>query len=322
MDYVSTPVTIETTSKIKKKQKIEASSSVFGFIGLGIMGSGMVKNLIESGHRVNLWNRTNEKAEDLKKDCNESFEGQLELHKTPTDVVIESDIIFCCVSDPAAVKEIVYGSCGFLHEVSNLDNKGYVEMSSIDDETSLDISKLIISKGGRYLEAQIQGSKKEANEGSLMVLGAGDQSLFDDCQSCFKTIGKTVYFLGEVGFASKMNLVLQVMKGVALAGLAEAFALADRAGLSVKDVSEIFSQTNLCCPFLEGKANLMINSDFKNCEMPLQHLQKDMRLALQLADKLKQPLLMATSANEVYKHARKLGYGTYDAASAYMRARH
>lgn len=195
-------------------------------------------------------------------------------------------------------------------------------MTNIDDETSMDISKAITALGGRYLEAQIQGSKQEAYDGNLIVLGAGDQSLFNDCQTCFRAIGKTVYYLGEVGFASKMNLVLQTMKGVALAGLAEAFALADRSGLAPKDVLEIFNLTSLSCPFLMSKANLILSTEFQSVEMPLQHMQKDMRLALQIADKLKQPLLMTSTANEVYKHARRLGYSDYDVASAYMRARH
>lgn len=195
-------------------------------------------------------------------------------------------------------------------------------MTNIDDETSIDISKLITSKGGRYLEAQIQGSKQEAHEGNLIVLGAGDQTLFNECQTCFRAIGKYVYYLGDVGFASKMNLVLQTMKGVALAGLAEAFALADRSGLAPKDVLEIFSLTSLNCPFLKSKADLILSTEFQSVEMPLQHMQKDMRLALQMADRLKQPLLMASTSNEVYKHARRLGYESYDAASAYMRARH
>merc|ERR1719203_1975306 len=116
------------------------------------MGSGIVKNLLNSGHSITVWNRTLEKCKDF-------------------------------------------------------------------------------VKGGRYLEAQLQGSKEQSSEGSLVSLVAGDKSLFDDCQSCFQAMGKNSFYLGEVGNASKMNLVLQLMSGVALAGLAEGMALADRAGL-------------------------------------------------------------------------------------------
>lgn len=209
-----------------------------------------------------------------------------------------------------------------MRDVESLDGKGYVEMTTIDPETSLDICNLITGKGGRYLEAQIQGSKTEANDGNLIVLVAGDRTLFYDCNTCFKAIAKAVLYLGEVGFGCKMNLVLQVMKGVALAGIAEGFALADRSGISCQDVLEVLSMTGLNCPYLKNKADFIITTDFQNVEHPLQHMQKDMRLAIQLADTLTQPLILTSTANEVYKHVRRLGYDTHDASAVYMRTRH
>ena len=103
------------------------------------------------------------------------------------------------------------------------------------------------------MEAQIQGSKTQAEEGMLVILAAGDRTLFDDCQSCFQAMGKNSFFLGEVGSASKMNLVLQLMMGVAIAGVAEGMALADRAGLQQRDVLEILELTSLSCPLLTEK---------------------------------------------------------------------
>jgi 3-hydroxyisobutyrate dehydrogenase-like beta-hydroxyacid dehydrogenase len=122
----------------------------------------------------------------------------------------------------------------------------------------------------------------------LVILAAGDRTLFDDCQSCFQAMGKHSFFLGndsyflflwrctsnkvcfvffvvciiigEVGSASKMNLVLQLMMGVAVAGVAEGMALADRAGLQQRDVLEIFELTTLACPLLleKGKGNTFL----------------------------------------------------------------
>ena len=104
-------------------------------------------------------------------------------------------------------------------------------MTGVDSDTSQDIAEAISLKGGRYLEAQMQGSKTQAQDGTLVILVAGDRSLFDDCQSCFQVakknihyskfenknvnynkqaMGKNSFYLGEVGNASKMNLVLQV----------------------------------------------------------------------------------------------------------------
>merc|ERR1719158_1239560 len=211
-----------TSSQTLREKDIQPSKLNFGFLGLGIMGSGMVKNLLNSGHTVTVWNRTAEKVRDF-------LEAGAKEALTPSDVIAESDITFSCVSDPQAAKDLVFGNCGVLQEINT--TKGYVEMTGIDSDTSQDIAEAISLKGGRYLEAQIQGSKSQAQNGTLVILVAGDRSLFDDCQSCFQAMGKNSFYLGEVGNSSKMNLVLQTIMGVTLAGLAEGMALADRAGL-------------------------------------------------------------------------------------------
>jgi len=307
----SSGMDIVTSSQTLQKKEIIPSKLNFGFLGLGIMGSGIVKNLLNSGHNVTVWNRTTEKVRDfVDAGANEAL--------TPSDVVEHSDIIFSCVSDPQAAKDLVFGNCGVLQEINT--TKGYIEMSSVDSDTSQDITEAISLKGGRYLEAQIQGSKTQAQDGTLVVLVAGDRSLFDDCQSCFQAMGNNSFYLGEVGNATKMNLVLQTMTGVALAGLAEGMALADRAGLQQKDVMEVLELTGLNCKTFMQKGKAIIDGGFPT-HQPLQHMQKDLKLALNMGDQLEQPLPLAATANEVFKHAKRLGYGEHDVSAVYIRAR-
>jgi 3-hydroxyisobutyrate dehydrogenase len=300
-----------TSSQILREKDIQPSKLNFGFLGLGIMGSGIVKNLLNSGHTVTVWNRTVEKVRDF-------VEAGAKEALTPSDVIAESDITFSCVSDPQAAKDLVFGNCGVLQEINT--TKGYVEMTGMDSDTSQDIAEAISLKGGRYLEAQIQGSKTQAQDGTLVVLVAGDRSLFDDCQSCFQAMGKNSFYLGEVGNSSKMNLVLQTIMGVTLAGLAEGMALADRAGLQQKDVMEVLELTGLACPTILGKGKAIIDGGFPT-HQPLQHMQKDLKLSLNMGDQLEQPLPLTASANEVFKHAKRLGYGEHDVSAVYIRAR-
>ncbi|KAI5632558.1 NAD-binding of NADP-dependent 3-hydroxyisobutyrate dehydrogenase domain-containing protein [Phthorimaea operculella] len=318
---------------------------------------------------------------------------------TPCDVVEEADITFSCVSDPQVAKEMVFGNCGVLHcpslemkgyvEMTSIDAdtshdiveaisgkggryleaqitynpslemKGYVEMTSIDADTSHDIVEAISGKGGRYLEAQIQGSKTQAEEGTLIILAAGDRSLFDDCQTCFKAMSKNSFYLGDIGNASKMNSVLQVVGGVSLAALAEGLALADRAGLNQADLLDVLALTPLASPhlILKGRAALaeglaladraglnqadlldvlaltplasphlilkgraMIESSYST-HQPLTHMQKDLKLALGLGDALEQSLPLTATTNEIFKHAKRLGYANHDVAAVYIRAR-
>jgi len=305
------PLDVERVTQTLKEKNIQPSSLKFGFLGLGIMGSGIVKNLLNSGHKVIVWNRTSEK-------CRDFVKAGAEEALTPSDVISAADITFSCVSEPQVAKDMVFGNCGVLQEMST--NKGFVEMTGIDAETSQDIAEAITAKGGRYMEAQIQGSKTQAEEGMLVILAAGDRTLFDDCQSCFQAMGKNSFFLGEVGSASKMNLVLQLMMGVAIAGVAEGMALADRAGLQQRDVLEIFELTSLSCPLLMEKGKAILEGAFPT-SMPLQHMQKDLKLSLSMGDQLEQPLPVSAAANEVYKHAKRLGYADHDVSAVYIRAR-
>ncbi|CAB3225544.1 unnamed protein product [Arctia plantaginis] len=239
---------------------------------------------------------------------------------TPCDVVEEADITFSCVADPQAAKEMVFGNCGVLH-CPSLESKGYVEMTSIDADTSHDIVEAISGKGGRYLEAQIQGSKTQAEEGTLIILAAGDRTLFDDCQSCFKAMSKNSFYLGsDIGNASKMNSVLQVVGGVSLAALAEGLALADRAGLNQADLLDVLALTPLASPHLILKGRAMIESAYST-QQPLMHMQKDLKLALALGDALEQSLPLSATTNEIFKHAKRLGYANHDVAAVYIRAR-
>lgn len=100
-------------------------------------------------------------------------------------------------------------------------------MTTIDTITSKDIEGALAGLGMNYLEAQIQGTKEQAEEGKLILLAAGDKQLFDQCQTCFEAMGRNSFFVGQTGNASKMNLVLQTIAGVQIAGLADSIALGE-----------------------------------------------------------------------------------------------
>nr|CAD7459508.1 unnamed protein product [Timema tahoe] len=238
--------------------------------------------------------------------------------QTPSDVIFAADVTFSCITNPDAAKELVFGNCGVLAEIKN--SKGYVEMTGIDAETSRCIGEAIVSRGGRYLEAQIQGSKLQAELGTLVILAAGDHALYNDCQSCFTAMGKSSFFIGDVGNASMMNLIIQLISGVTIAGLAEGMALADRVGLSQNDVVEILELTQLNCPWILEKGKSMAEGGFPT-HIPLAHIQKDLKLALLMADRMEQSLPLTAATNELFKHAKRLGYGGHDASAVYIRAR-
>lgn len=309
-----------------KTESALPSNKTFGFIGLGGMGKGIVQNLINAGHRVNLWNRSIDKCDEIKANSEANKYGLVEVYSTPCDLIHNSDIIFSCLANPKVANEIILGNCGLLWATKDnkdiLKNKGYIEMTTMDPETSADHAEALQAAGCRYLEAQIQGSRKEAEMADLVLLCAGDRSLFNDCHhSCFKAMGKTSIFLGEVGFACKMNLVMNLLGGVTLAALVEAMALADRCGLSFKSVLKILHMTNFANPYLEDKGQRIYLRNFQVADKPLEHMQRDLKYCLDMSDMLRQSLPLAAAANEICKQGRRMGLDGQDCSSLFLRSK-
>jgi 3-hydroxyisobutyrate dehydrogenase-like beta-hydroxyacid dehydrogenase len=193
-------------------------------------------------------------------------------------------------------------------------------MSTVDVETITDVSEAIITRGGRFLEAPVVGSKQLAKDGQLVVLAAGDKSLYDDCHSCFQAMGRHMFYLGEMGYAGKMKLVLNLLFGTMLAGLAESMALAEKIGLNTAEVLNILTHTSGSSAFLRSKGTEMALSRISEPSCKLQTLQKDLRLAINMSDSVDQPLHVGAAVNELFKKAKAKGYGEYDIAAVYRAA--
>ncbi|XP_064636114.1 uncharacterized protein LOC135493113 isoform X3 [Lineus longissimus] len=301
-----TPTGIRSLDSVPAKNIIPTPMKI-GYLGLGIMGQGMVMNLLKSGHEVTVWNRTSHKCRDFVK------LGALRGN-SPCDVVQSCDITFSCVSDPQALRDLVFGNSGVNQGIR--PGKSFVDMSTVDVDTCTDIYEAVTAKGGRFLEAPVVGSRQPAHEGRLVILAAGDKSLFDDCYSCFEAMGKKAFFLGDVGNGARMKLLSNMISGVMVAGLAEGMALAERVGVKQEDLLDILSMGDMDSHLLRQKGQAILIDDFDpNC--PLQHQQKDLRLAIGLGDTVDQPLPVTAAANELYKKAKAIGYGENDVSAVY-----
>lgn len=309
---------VAEATKIKSPRNVvEASSTVFGFIGLGIMGKTILHNLLESGHDVVINNRTMLKCDEFVT----RYGSLCATASSPKEVFEQAQITFVCVSDSDAVKEVI---CDGAHGIIAADNqsidKGLVMLSSIDCETSRDIhSALIMSQPVRYLEAQMQGSRHQAKDAGLNIIAAGDRSLYEDCKSCFGAIAKNCRYLGEENEAAiKMNLVLQTIAGVQLAAVSEGLALADSFELQLRDILEIIGISNLNSEFIMEKGEVIIKEQFRDTSMKIDTMQKDLKMAIDFGDSLEQPLPLTTAANEIFKLTKRLGLGQDDVASIYL----
>ncbi|KAI0210115.1 hypothetical protein LSAT2_005119 [Lamellibrachia satsuma] len=237
---------------------------------------------------------------------------------SPSEVITSCDMTFSCVSDPSALKDLVFGNCGVLQGIG--PGKAYIDMSTVDVETITDVHEAVTTRGGRFLEAPVIGSRQPAMAGQLLILAAGDRTLFDDCYSCLEAMGRQTFFLGEVGSATKMKLVISMLMGTVLAGLAESMALAEHIGLDQEEVLKILTLSPVSCPLIRTKGNAMMQAQFSNPHCRLHLCQKDLRLAVNMSDTVEQPLHVASAVNELFKKAKAKGYGEHDSAAVYRAA--
>ncbi|XP_061349813.1 glyoxylate/succinic semialdehyde reductase 1-like isoform X2 [Gastrolobium bilobum] len=262
-----------------------------GFLGLGIMGKAMSINLLRHGFKVTVWNRTLSK-------CDELVKHGASVGETPAAVVKKCKYTIAMLSDPPAALSVTNG-------------KGYIDMSTVDADTSSKISEAIKAKGGYFLEAPVSGSKKPAEDGQLVILAAGDKALYEEALPAFDVLGKKSFFLGEVGNGAKMKLVVNMIMGSMMNAFSEGLTLAGRSGLSPETLLEVLDLAAISNAMFRLKGPTMLQNNYSPA-FPLKHQQKDMRLALALGDDNAVSMPVAAAANEAFKKARSLGLGDLD----------
>lgn len=272
-----------------------------GFLGLGIMGKAMSINLLRHGFKVTVWNRTLSK-------CDELVEHGASVGETPAAVVKKCKYTIAMLSDPAAALAVVFDKDGVLEQING---KGYIDMSTVDAETSIKISEAIKAKGGDFLEAPVSGSKKPAEDGQLVILAAGDKAFYDEARPAFDVLGKKSFFLGEVGNGAKMKLVVNMVMGSMMNAFSEGLTLAERSGLNPSTLLDVLDLGAISNGMFKLKGPTMLKNSYAPA-FPLKHQQKDMRLALALGDENAVPMPVAAAANEAFKKARSMGLGDLD----------
>ncbi|XP_050296295.1 cytokine-like nuclear factor N-PAC isoform X2 [Anthonomus grandis grandis] len=298
---------------------LNTSKEIFGFLADNIYSEGIIKNLIKSGHKLHVYSPSSALLESLQEHADKQ-KTYFKAFNNYKQVVQNSRHIFSCMPNPEKALEMAVKMCQ-----NGFKDKGLIEMTSVDPTTSQDISSLVEKAGGMYVEAMLQGNKTEAENGEMIVLSAGDPQLFVTIQSCLKSIGKASFLLGTIGMAAKVHLIFQMMRGVFLSSLAEGYAMADRCSIKLDAFNNIFNMTHMSSEYLKSKSRLIVHkraSDPTETEEPVEQLQRDMAQGLEMSNQFRQPMPLASNANEILKQARRLGHDKQDTAVVYTRTRY
>ncbi|KAI6690156.1 hypothetical protein NL676_026984 [Syzygium grande] len=273
-----------------------------GFLGLGIMGTPMAQNLIKAGCDVTVWNRTKSK-------CDSLISLGAQYKSSPEEVAATCDVTFAMLADPESAVHVACGKHGAANGMS--PGKGYVDVSTVDGTTSKLISGHIKGTGALFLEAPVSGSKKPAEDGQLIFLTAGDKALYEMVAPFLDIMGKSKFYLGDVGNGAAMKLVVNMIMGSMMASFSEGLLLSKKVGLDPNVLVEVVSQGAISAPMYSVKGPSMVQSQYPPA-FPLKHQQKDLRLALGLAESVSQSTPIAAATNELYKVAKSHGLSDQD----------
>ena len=276
-----------------------------GFIGTGLMGFPMAKNLLNSGIKLKVFNRSISKAEPLK-------EFGAGISNTLVDVVKDNDFIITMLTDDTAVEAIMSHS-DFLENLKS--GSTVIDMSSVKPTTATKYENILQSKKIYYLDAPVSGGTIGAEEGSLAIMVGGEQKVFDNSISVLKAMGNPT-LVGPVGSGQVSKLANQIVVGVTIGAVAEAITLCEKAGADPNKMIEALSGGWADSKILQTHGKRMIEKDFSPKGKTSTHF-KDMNNILACANSYNTHLPISSLVKEMYKSLVEKGHGNTDHSSLY-----
>ncbi len=270
-----------------------------GFIGLGIMGRGMARNILKAGFPLRVWNRTASRMDEL------AAEGAGPA-SSPGDLAFHSDIIITCVSDTADVEQVLLGEGGVIHGAR--PGSLVIDMSTISPRATQRIAAQLAERHIHMLDAPVSGGSEGAARGTLSIMVGGDVTQFERALPVFQAMGKTITHLGPVGAGQTTKLVNQILVvGHALA-MSEALLFAQAGGVDLRKALEAVSGGAAGSWMLSNRGPQILARDWRpGFTIDLQ--QKDLRLVLQEADRLGVPLPGTALIHQLYRTLQARGLG-------------
>lgn len=281
--------------------------NILGFIGTGVMGSGMAGHLMAAGNEVHVYNRTRSKAEKL-------IQKGAVWEDSPADLASKCSIIFTIVGYPKDVEEIYLGKNGLIESAK----KGslLVDMTTSSPKLAGMIWEAGKSRGISVLDAPVTGGDRGAKEARLTILVGGDKEDFELALPYFKLMGTNIRHMGKAGCGQYTKLVNQIALAGTMTGMCEGLAFAKGCGLDRKEVLEAISGGAAGSWSLTNYGPRILNGDF-DPGFFVKHYIKDMKLAEESADEIELDLPALSLTRELYEEISEGGLGEAGTQSLY-----
>ncbi len=268
-----------------------------GFVGLGVMGSEMVLRLLEKGHTVTGYNRTQGKATRL-------MEKGMKWAGSPKEVAAASDFTFSMVTNSASLGAIIEGPDGILAGLAA--GKTFIDMSTVSPEFSRSVAAKVRAKGADMVDAPVSGSVITLQEGKLSVMVGGRKETFDRVAPLLHDVGPKVTYVGDNGLALVMKIAANLSLAVQMLAFSEGVLLAEKSGIPREVAVEVLTNSAIASPMVKYRGPFVLKLPAEawfNVNM----MQKDMLLALDLGRALDVPMPTTAITNEFLTSARGMG---------------
>ena len=276
-----------------------------GFIGTGLMGFPMAKNILKAGYKVKAFNRSINKAEPLK-------DFGAEISNSIGELVKESHVVITMLTNDDAVNEVL-GSDEFLNNLK--PNSTVIDMSSVKQTTAVNHGKNLKSRKINYLDAPVSGGTIGAEEASLAIMIGGEQMVFESVKDILKSMGNPT-LVGPIGCGQVSKLANQIIVGLAIGAVAEAVTLCEKAGADPNKMIKALSGGWADSKVLRTHGKRMIDKDFSPKGKTSSQL-KDMNNILECANNYNTQLPISNLVKEMYKSLVENGHGETDHSSLY-----
>ena len=276
-----------------------------GFIGIGLMGFPMAKNLLKAGYKLKVFNRSQDKAERLK-------EFGADISTSIQDAVNNADIIITMLTDDVAVEKVMSSD----EFIKNIKSKAIViDMSSINPIISKKYAEIFRKKNINYLDAPVSGGTIGAEEASLAIMVGGEESIFNKCFDLLKILGNPT-LVGPVSSGQISKLANQIIVGVTIGAVAEAVTLCEKSGTNPSKMIKALSGGWADSKILQTHGKRMIIKDFSPKGKTSTQL-KDMTNIINAGKAAELHLPISSLIKEMYNNLVKDGHGNTDHSSLY-----
>jgi 3-hydroxyisobutyrate dehydrogenase-like beta-hydroxyacid dehydrogenase len=270
------------------------------FLGLGIMGNAMARNLVKAGNTVAVWNRTSKSVDGAR------------VASSPADAARDAEVVWMCVSDTAAVERLLFAADGVASAIRPATI--VVDSSTISPAATRDFAAKLRAKGADYVDAPVTGSKIGAESAQLIFIAGGKQDALAKLEPLFSAMGKKVVHMGETGLGQSAKLAMNLQIAMIYEGFAEALTLAKRLGVQPEKLIELIQASMVRSGVIDYKAPFVLQHDWTP-NFPMRLMEKDLNLVKEAAAQQKLTLPGLESVRAVYEKARAAGKSELDYAA-------